>query len=44
MLLTSDDRAEWVENALPTGAKYRFKVLQEAERKDRVNSTMIEVN
>lgn len=43
MLLTPDERAKWVENVLPPGAKNRFKVLQEAERKDRVNSAMIEV-
>lgn len=43
MLLTPYKREEWVEKVVPPGARNRFRVRQEAERKDRVNSALIEV-
>lgn len=43
MLLTPDERAEWVDNVLLPGAKNRFKLGQEAERKYRMNRAMIEI-
>lgn len=43
MLLTPNERSEWVDHAFPPGTKKRFKVLQKPEMKDRVNSAMIEV-
>lgn len=43
MQLTPDERAEWLERALPPGAKSRFKFLQSQELKGRFDSALIEV-
>lgn len=43
MLLTPDEREEWVGKLLPPGVKNRFRVRQEAEKRDKANSALIEV-
>lgn len=43
MLLTPDERADWVEYALLPGAKNRFKYLQGQHIKGRMDNSLIEV-
>lgn len=43
MLLTLDERSEWMEHALPSGAKNMFKLLKKPEIKKRMNSSIIDV-
>lgn len=43
ILLTPYERAKWVKQALPPGAKNTFKILQSQEVKGRMDSAMIEV-
>lgn len=40
LLLTTDERAEWVEHALPPGIKNMFKYLQSQEVKGRIDSVI----
>lgn len=43
LLLTLDEKAEWMKHVLPSFSKNKFKYLQSQEVRERMDNAIIEV-